>query len=72
MSLNEYDPTNPLEGSIIDNADISYMSRIEIQGGGIIDSFNRTARRCADLTTDRLVRHAHWLPLARRTSSTRR
>ena len=41
-SLNEYDPTNPLEGSIIDNADISYMSRIEIQGGGIIDSFNQT------------------------------
>ncbi len=39
-SLNEYDPTNPLEGSLIDNADISYMSRIEIQGGGIIDSFN--------------------------------
>ena len=39
-SLNDYDPTNPLEGSIIDNADISYMSRIEIQGGGIIDSFN--------------------------------
>ncbi len=39
-SLNEYDPTNPLEGSLIDNADISYMSRIEIQGGGIIDSIN--------------------------------
>ena len=39
-SLNEYDPTNPLEGSLIDNADISYMSRIEIQGGGIIDSVN--------------------------------
>ncbi len=36
-SLNEYDPTDPLEGSMIDNADISYMSRIEIQGGGIID-----------------------------------
>ena len=33
-SLNEYDPTNPLEGSLIDNADISYMSRIEIQGAG--------------------------------------
>ncbi len=38
-SLTEYDPTDPLEGSIIDNADISYMTRIEIQGGGIIDSF---------------------------------
>ena len=38
MSLNEYDPTNPLEGSIIDNADISYMSSIQIQGGGIVDT----------------------------------
>jgi large repetitive protein len=37
-SLNEYDPTNPLEGSIIDNADISYMSSIQIQGGGIVDT----------------------------------
>ncbi len=38
ISLTEYDPTNPLEGSIISNADISYMSRIEVQGGGIIDT----------------------------------
>src|SRR5262249_26793074 len=29
-----------LEGSIIDNADISYMRRIEIQGGGILDTIN--------------------------------
>ncbi len=41
-SLTEYDPTNPLDGSIIDNADISYMTRIEVQGGGIIDSVNTT------------------------------
>jgi hypothetical protein len=41
-SLTEYDPTNPLEGSLIDNADISYMHRIEIQGGGIIDSVKLT------------------------------
>ena len=40
-SLTEYDPTNPFDGSIIDNADISYMSRIEVQGGGIIDTIKR-------------------------------
>jgi hypothetical protein len=40
-SLTEYDPTNPFDGSVISNADISYMTRIEIQGGGgIIDSTN--------------------------------
>ena len=40
QSLTEYDPTNPFDGSVISNADISYMSRIEVQGGGIIDSTN--------------------------------
>ncbi len=38
LSLTEYDPTNPMEGSLISNADISYMSRIEVQGSGIIDT----------------------------------
>ncbi len=38
LSLSEYDPTNPMEGSVISNADISYMSRIEVQGSGIIDT----------------------------------
>ena len=38
LSLTEYDPTSPFEGSIINNADISYMTRIEVQGGGIIDT----------------------------------
>ena len=37
LSMTEYDPTSPFEGSIINNADISYMTRIEVQGGGIID-----------------------------------
>jgi hypothetical protein len=37
LSLTEYDPTNPADGSRIDNADISYMTRIEVQGGGLID-----------------------------------
>jgi large repetitive protein len=40
LSLTEYDPTDPFDGSIIDNADISYMTRIEVQGGGIVNTFN--------------------------------
>ncbi len=39
-SLTEYDPTNPFDGSIISNADISYMTRIEVQGGGIVNTYN--------------------------------
>ncbi len=38
LSQTEYDPTNPLNGSVINNADISYMTRIEVQGGGVIDT----------------------------------
>ncbi|MGP0067921.1 MAG: hypothetical protein ACLQGP_30550, partial [Isosphaeraceae bacterium] len=41
-SMTEYDPTDPFDGSIIDNADISYMTRIEVQGGGIIDQSTTT------------------------------
>ncbi len=37
LSLTEFDPTDPFEGSIINNADISYMTRIEVQGSGIIE-----------------------------------
>ncbi len=33
-SLTSYNLTDPRQGSLIDNADISYMTRIEIQGGG--------------------------------------
>ncbi|HKM56567.1 MAG TPA: hypothetical protein VJY33_24395, partial [Isosphaeraceae bacterium] len=36
-SLTTYNLTDPREGSLIDNADLSYMTRIEIQGGGIVD-----------------------------------
>ena len=36
-SLTTYDLTDPRQGSLIDNADLSFMRRIEIQGGGIID-----------------------------------
>src|SRR5262249_36641147 len=41
-SLTEYSPVDPLEGSLINNADISYMTRIEIQGGGIVNSIKLT------------------------------
>ena len=51
-SLNEYDPSDPLEGSLIDNADISYMSRIEIQGGGLIDSINTSGMAGAPTLTN--------------------
>ena len=51
-SLTEYDPTDPLEGSLINNADISYMSRIEIQGGGIIDSVKLTGTGGAPTLAD--------------------
>ena len=40
LSMTEYDPTNPFDGSLIDNADISYMTRIEVQGGGLLNTFN--------------------------------
>jgi hypothetical protein len=51
-SLTEYDPTNPLEGSLINNADISYMSRIEVQGGGIINSIKLTGTGGAPTLAD--------------------
>ncbi len=35
-SLTSYNLTDPRQGSLIDNADISYMTRIEIQGGGLL------------------------------------
>ena len=46
-SLTEYDPTDPFDGSLINNADISYMTRIEVQGGGIIDTINASPARRA-------------------------
>ena len=42
LSLSDYNLLDPRGGSLIDNADIRYMTRIEIQGGGIIDVYNTT------------------------------
>src|SRR5262249_41100490 len=39
-SLTDYNLEDPRDGSLIDNADISYMTSIQIQGGGIIDNVN--------------------------------
>ncbi len=36
-SLTDYNLQDPRDGSLIDNADISYMTSIQIQGGGIVD-----------------------------------
>ena len=51
-SLTEYDPTNPFDGSVISNADISYMSRIEVQGaaGSSIRSTKPEGRPAPTLT----------------------
>lgn len=43
-SLTDPNLLDPRDGSVIDNADIRYMTRIELQGGGIVDA--------ADLTGD--------------------
>ncbi|WP_406696071.1 S8 family serine peptidase [Singulisphaera sp. Ch08] len=41
-SLTDYNLFDPRDGNLIDNVDIRYMTRIEIQGGGIIDVANAT------------------------------
>ena len=38
--MSEYDPTDPFDGSIISNADISYMTAVQVQGGGIVNTIN--------------------------------
>ena len=38
LSLSDYNLFDPRNGNLIDNADIRYMSRIEIQGGGLVDN----------------------------------
>ncbi|MHB1559808.1 MAG: S8 family serine peptidase, partial [Isosphaeraceae bacterium] len=42
-SMTEYSPTNPFDGSIISNADISYMTRIDVSGGGIVNTYNNVS-----------------------------
>lgn len=38
LSLSDYNLYDPRDGNLIDNADIRYITRIEQQGGGIIDA----------------------------------
>ena len=49
-SLFTYNLFDPREGNRIDNADLRYMSRVELQGGGIYDQV--TANPLADLPGD--------------------
>ena len=42
-SLTDYNLLDPRDGNLIDNADIRYITRIEMQGGGIVDVFNTNA-----------------------------
>jgi hypothetical protein len=46
LSLSDYNLYDPRNGNIIDNADISYMTRIEVQGGGI--AYSDSANPAAD------------------------
>ena len=41
-SLTDYDLLDPRDGNVIDNANISYITRIEQQGGGIIYGYDLT------------------------------
>lgn len=38
----DYNLLDPRNGNIIDNADLRFMTRIEMQGGGIVDVVNRS------------------------------
>ncbi len=40
LSLSDYNLYDPRDGNLIDNADIRYMTRIELQGGGWVYSNN--------------------------------
>ena len=53
-SLTSYNLTDPRSGSIIDNADISYITRIEQQGGGIVYGVNSVAGTAFVPTYDNL------------------
>ncbi|RUL88389.1 S8 family serine peptidase [Tautonia sociabilis] len=48
-SLFDYNLFDPRNGSIIDNADIRYLHRIEFQGGSIVDAFDSNASNAIDI-----------------------
>ena len=53
-SMHSYSATDPFDGSVISNADMSYLTRVEVQGGGIVDATNDTGSPAAPTisTTD--------------------
>ena len=62
LSLSSYNPLDLREGSRIDNADIRYLTRIEVQGGGyqdIVDQDGATGYAAAD---DPIGEHWGTLP----------
>jgi hypothetical protein len=44
-SQTSYSASDPFDGSIISNADISYMTRVEVQGGGIVNTYNNLSNK---------------------------
>ncbi|MFO0910304.1 MAG: hypothetical protein U0794_18500 [Isosphaeraceae bacterium] len=46
--LHNYSVLDPRAGSLIDNADIRYISRIELQGGGLVDYIDLDASNAFD------------------------
>ncbi len=60
-SMTEYDPTNPFDGSLIQDADITYLTRIEVQGGGILDTVKPSGTPGAPAAHRRLLRRAQRL-----------
>lgn len=47
--LPDYNVLDPRDGSLIDNADIRYISRIEMQGGGIVNYIDANASNSYDI-----------------------
>jgi large repetitive protein len=52
LSLTDYNLVDPRDGNLIDNADIRYMTRIEIQGGGFIDIYDLNGDQAYDFNDD--------------------
>ncbi|HWE38007.1 MAG TPA: Ig-like domain-containing protein [Isosphaeraceae bacterium] len=57
LSLSEYNPLDPREGSRIDNADIRYLTRIEVQGGGFQTVVNADGQQGYAITDGAIQQH---------------
>jgi len=52
LELPDYNALDPRDGSLIDNVDLKYLSRVEMQGGGIINYVDANASNSFDLPDD--------------------